>query len=160
MTEPTALTPTKSPNTAAMLSILVPGAGHLYAGQRATGIALLVIAVGIGVSVATVRSPLTLGMMALLYLFVAISSAVDAARVASGRPSALATTSRWRIILLLFTVGPFALPLLWQTTAFSKSAKITWTVVVIAIAVGSVLLVAAIGPMLEQLMGQLPAAGL
>jgi hypothetical protein len=143
-----------NPTTARLLSLLVPGVGQLYAGQRGVGIAVLCTVAGILLSAVAFRSPITLATMAVLYAVVALSASGDAVRVAAGAPSAFKAGTRWQIVLLLVTIGPFALPLLWQSQRFSQTAKILWTAFVILIAVSSVLILGALGPAMEQLLGE------
>lgn len=148
----------RSPLLAAVLSLLVPGLGQLYAGDRAKGIALLCITAGVwgGIAMSTVgpaalRSWLTALFLGFAYLFVWIPAALDAHQHAAGRPSRLLSDGRsWYVILMLLAVGPMALPLLWQSRAFSRTGKLVWTIVVIAIALLIVLSLIVLGPILER----------
>jgi hypothetical protein len=56
------------------------------------------------------------------------------------------------VIVMLLLVGPFAIPLLWQSRKFSARAKIVWTVVVIGIALLSIAAMTFVASFLEQLM--------
>ena len=58
------------------------------------------------------------------------------------------------VILMLLTVGPFALPLLWQSVKFSKTAKILWTVTVILIAFLAIATLTLSASFLDQFMKQ------
>lgn len=148
----------RSPLLAAVLSLLMPGLGQLYTGDRATGIAILCIAAGVwggvaasAVGPAAMRSGLTALFLGLAYLFVWIPSAIDAHHQAAGRPSRLVSGGRaWYVILMLLAVGPMALPLLWRSPAFSRAGKIIWTVAVIAVALLVVLSLIIVGPILER----------
>ena len=126
---------------AAVLSFIVPGLGQLYNGERAKGLTALCITLGtwVGLALATVgphalHSPLTAGFLGFAYLALWIPSVVDAHRRAAGQSSQLLSGERgWYVIVMLLTVGPTALPLLWQSPRFSRTAKIIWTIGVILI---------------------------
>lgn len=150
------MTTHKHPVLACVLSALVPGLGQLYVGDRAKGVALLVMVIGIGLTVALSHSALTAILLGLVYLAVVIPAAMDAYKAASGSPGSSSNDSMGYVIGMLVAVGPFALPLLWQSRRFSRTAKIVWTVAVIAIALLFVATVALLGPALEQLLQQAP----
>jgi hypothetical protein len=100
---------------------------------------------------AALRSWLTVVFLGLAYLFVWIPSTIDAHQHAAGRPGRLLSGERsWYVILMLLAVGPMALPLLWQSRAFSHTGKLVWTIVVIAIALLIVLSLIILGPALER----------
>ena len=155
------MTPRRSPWLAALLSLLLPGLGQLYNGERGKGVATLCISLGtwtiLFFSLAPGRAGAWLSALLLgfVYLFIWIPAVVDAYRQASGAPNPwLSGRSAWYVIAMLLTVGPMALPLLWQSPAFSRSAKIGWTVAVILIALLVVAIFAVLGPVLEELFGQ------
>ncbi len=157
----------KSPWVAAALSLVVPGLGQLYNGERAKGTALICIAAGIagGILLATAgplpfRSWLTPLMLGAICPFVWVPAILDARRRAVGLGSPLLAGEKvWYVVVMLLTVGPMALPLLWQSRRFSRAAKIGWTIAVIALAIGGILLVVAVGPALEHLQQGSPALG-
>ena len=69
-----------------------------------------------------------------IYLFVLIPAAVDAHQFASGNAKPVLTGGRrWYIVLMLFSVGPMALPMLWRSPRFSRAAKGWWTLIVLFI---------------------------
>lgn len=143
---------------AVWLSILLPGAGHLYLGERRGGIALLCVTVslllGIIVSLAgpaPLRSPATAVLLLLPYAMLSLPSA-RSVRNDPGPPPA----SRGYLLVMLAVAGPMALPLLWQSDAFSRAGKIVWTVLVIAIVVIAVCAIVVAGPMIEELARQAP----
>lgn len=146
----------KQPVLAFFLSAIVPGLGQLSNGERAKGLSLLVMALGIVVSCLAFRSPLTVLFMGLVYLAVMIPAAWDAYQVASGRPSRFQGDAPWYCIGMLLVVGPFALPLLWMSPRFSRTAKLVWTLVVILVALACIVTIAAVGPLLEHLLNQTP----
>ena len=50
---------------------------------------------------------------------------------------------------MLLVIGPLAIPRLWQSPGFSRSAKILWTCTVGVVSLIVILLMVAIGPGLE-----------
>jgi len=147
-----------SPYRAAALSLLVPGLGQLSNGERAKGAALLCIAIGImvGILLATIgpamfHSGLTILVLGLVSPFVWIPAIIDAYQQAAGaaRP-VLSGQKTWYVVLMLLTVGPMALPLLWQNARFSRRAKWVWTLAVIGFALAGILLLIVVAPMLQR----------
>ena len=133
----------KNPFLACLYSVLLPGSGQLYLGEKPKGISILCITIGAPVaalvttlvtdhSLAKFFSWTTLLFLALVYFFIMIPSVVDAFQTASGRPRTFKGESVPYILIMLFVVvGPFAIPLLWQSEKFSKRAKILLTAAVI-----------------------------
>lgn len=136
---------------AAALSGLVPGAGQLFNREWAKGAAVLAMVAGMAASALMARSPATTALMGVLYLAVLVPAAMDAYQVAGGRPSRFTGGNRGYVIVMLLTIGPFALPLLWQS-AFSRAAKWAWTLAIMVIAAVCILAMAALGPFLDQLL--------
>ena len=150
--------PIRSPWIAAGLSLLLPGLGQLYNGERPKGIALLCMTLGVAYGLfmsvlgpPAFRSLFTAGLLAIAYLLVWPPAVVDAYRYAAGNPSPLlAGEKTWYVILMLLTVGPMALPLLWQSPRFSRGGKIGWTVAVILIVLLGIAILFVIGPAVER----------
>lgn len=148
----------RSPRLAAGLSALLPGLGQLYLGDRPKGIAILAAAAGVlaGVALAVagpaaLRSWATVAMLAVVYPFLWLPAVRDAYRGARGEPSPLlAGEQLWYVILMLLTVGPMALPLLWRSPRFSRRAKHLWTAAVILIALGGIAFTVWLGPLLQR----------
>ena len=146
------------PFVAAALSGLLPGLGQLHNGESAKGIALLFTSAGLlgGLLLATVgpdssRSWLSALLLAAVYPFLWLPAVLDAYQHAGGLPeSILSNTPRWCVVIMLFAIGPMAVPLLWQSPGFSRGAKILWTIVVISIALAAVLLILAVGPVVAS----------
>ncbi len=134
-----------------LLSLLLPGLGQLYNGDRAKGIAMLCMTLGIGISVAISHSLWSSILMGVLYVAVLIPAVQDAYHIACGNAPSFAGERMWYVVWMLLCVGPFALPLLWQSRRFSTRGKIAWTVGVILIALVSILAVNAIGHLLDGL---------
>ena len=154
----------RSPLLAGLLSALVPGLGQLYNKAWAKGIAVLCITAGLGVGLlmATAgpqrsRSWLTTVMLGVVYLFVWLPAVIDAAQHAAGKAQPLLSGGKaWYVVLMLLSVGPMALPLLWQSPRFSRAAKIVWTLIVILAALAMVVLAVVVGPAVEELLRTLP----
>ena len=128
----------KNPYLALLYSLLLPGSGQLYLGERVKGWTLLCMSAGVVVSLILSHTWIAWLLMGGIYLTVMIPAALDAFQTASGRPRTFTTDTVPYVITMLFMVGPFATPLLWQSVKFSKRAKILWTVVVILIALLSI----------------------
>ena len=158
--------PTRSPGVAAVLSLLLPGLGQLYNQERPKGVALLCMTAGIayGLVMATVgpaafRSLVTAVLLAVVYLFVWPPAVVDAYQRAAGKPSTwLSGEKAWYVILMLLTVGPMAVPLLWQSPRFSRGGKIGWTIAVILLALLGIAMLLFIGPAVERSLQNLAPA--
>ncbi|HRK62319.1 MAG TPA: hypothetical protein PLY88_07230 [Candidatus Omnitrophota bacterium] len=136
MSETAPLVPSKKPWVAFLLSVLFPGLGHLYVGNRLA--ALIYGAMGLGVWISCYSSGSILTRLAVLLIlpFVVIPAARDAFDTASGKKKPVTgEESKLYVIWMLCCVGPFALPLLWRNKKFSLTVKIIWTVVVVAVVV-------------------------
>ena len=152
------------PILAAALSGLAPGLGQLVNGERAKGVTVLCMAAATaaGFFVATsgpaaLRSWLTTLLLALTYVFILVPAVLDAYQGAAGAPSQLLSgRTAWYVIQMLLTVGPMALPLLWQSPVFSRRGKIIATIVVLLIALLFILSMVLAGPALEQLLKEHP----
>jgi hypothetical protein len=145
---------------AALLSAALPGAGQCYLGNRPTGVALLCTSFGVcgGILLslwgpAALRSRLTMIVLAAIYPFVWLPAVIDAWQAARGKTKPLlAGHHRWYVILMLLTVGPMSLPMLWQNKRFSQRTKFAWTGFIIAVFAGGVLLAVVFLPWLERVM--------
>ena len=144
----------KSPQLSFLFSFLIPGAGQLYIGERAKGWTLLCMDVGVVVSLIFSHTGMAWFMTGGIYLAIMIPAALDAFRTASGRPRTFSGETRFYVIMMLFMVGPFALPLLWQSTRFSKKAKILWTLAVILIGLLAIATMMLSASFLDQFMKQ------
>ncbi len=124
----------KNPYLAFFYSIVLPGLGQIYLEDYAKGLTLFCMAVGILLSIFLSHSWFVWVLMGAIYLAVVFPAATDAFQTASGKPRVFTGDSVWYVLLMLFMVGPFAVPLLWQSQKFSKKAKVVWTVLVILVA--------------------------
>ena len=120
------------PLLAASLSIL-PGLGHLTLGKRGTAAALFFVDVGIIFSILFFKSVVEHLVTFFVYLIVAIPAVIESYVLAQGGVSRFSQSKPYIVIMLLIK-GFFALPLLWQSHAFSNQVKIAWSIVVPALA--------------------------
>ena len=147
-----------NPLLAAGLSAVMPGLGQLYNGEDAKAAATLCSTFGIwaGLVWTTVgpdasRSWLSAVALLLVYPFLLLPAVLDAHRRASGIPEISSTDARrWHVVIMLLVIGPLAIPQLWQSQGFSRSAKILWTCMIGLISLIVILLMVAIGPGLED----------
>ena len=149
----------RSPYVAAGLSLIAPGAGQIYSGDRPQGVALLCITAGLWTtailtmaSTAAVRSFLTMPLLVIVYMFVLIPAVLDGYRAGEGKTTVVAREKLWYVVMMLLAVGPLALPLLWQCRRFSRATKLAWTVAVIIIALLAIYALVVIGPTVERLL--------
>ena len=175
----------KKPYLAFIYSLFVPGLGQLYLGESAKGWTFLSMTGGIVVSLIVSHTMIAWILMGGIYMAIMIPAALDAFQTASGRPrifsvpspinsreseiGVVQVTMPWKnaktwagdsrayVIGMLLLVGPFALPLLWQSGRFSKMAKISWTLGVILIALLGIVVLAFSASFLDPFMKQ--AAG-
>lgn len=172
----------KNPTLAFFYSLAVPGLGQLYLGERAKGWTLLSMTGGVAVSLVISHTWIAWLLMGGIYLAVMIPAALDAYQTASGRPRAFTVpipinrseaeigavqvtlhgkkSKTWTgesipyVIVMLLMIGPFAIPLLWQSGRFSKTAKVSWTLAVILIALLAIAIMTLTASSLDQLMEQ------
>ena len=149
----------RSPYIAAGLSLIAPGAGQIYSGDRPKGVALLCITAGLWASAiltmagaAAAGSVLTMLLLVVVYLFVLIPAVLDAYRAGEGQTAVITGEKLWYVVMMLLAVGPLALPLLWQSGRFSRATKLAWTVAVIIIALLAIYALVVIGPIVERLL--------
>jgi TM2 domain-containing membrane protein YozV len=126
----------KSPLIALMLSAVVPGLGQIYNQEVRKGLVIFGSALSLGLLSYGIPGLNKISMLlALLLLW--ISAIADAYKVAKTYGHAADFYYRRPyVVAMLLLVGPLALPLLWQSPYFSRTARWTWTIIV----VGGVLL--------------------
>ena len=145
---------------------MMPGLGQLYNREEAKAAAILCSTFGIwaGLVWTTVgpdasRSWLSAVALLFAYSFVLLPAVLDAHRRASGIPEASSSrASRRHVVIMLLVIGPLAIPQLWQSPGFSRSAKILWTFSVGLISLIVILLMIAVGPVLERWLAESSAA--
>ena len=156
----------RTPFVATVMSALLPGLGQLYNGERAKGIAMLSLTAGIwfwfvmaAVGPSYARSQLSQVVLAVTYFFVWLPATTDAYRVAASGTSGLVTGSKSSyVIFMVVMTGIMALPLLWQSATFSRSAKITWSVIGVLNTFLALLFLALLGPHVEQFLRDVNAS--
>ena len=144
----------KSPHLSFLYSLLLPGAGQLYLGESAKGWTLLCMDAGVAVSLILNHTWIAWILMGGIYLAIVVPAAIDAYQTASGRSRTFSGDGIPYVIVMLLLVGPFALPLLWQSSKFSKTARIAWTAVVMLIALLAIVTLTFSASFLDQLMKQ------
>ena len=142
----------KDPRLALFYSVIAPGLGQIYLGERVKGWTLLCMGAGVAVSLIVSHTAVACFLMGGIYLAVMIPAALDAFQTASGRPRTFSGDAIPYVIVMLLSVGPFAIPLLWQSGKFSPRAKVVWTIAVIGIALLSIAAMTFMASFLEQLM--------
>jgi len=124
----------ENPFTALALSAIVPGLGQIYNQEVKKGLVIFGSCLSLGLLTYWI-SGLNKFSTALALILVWISAMTDAYKVAttSGQPSDF-YYRRPYVVAMLLLVGPLALPLLWQSPHFSRSARWIWTVIVVGAA--------------------------
>ena len=139
----------KNPIFAFFLSLFVPGLGQLYLKEWPKGLSMLCVTAGIAVAFLTSRSMVAFFLLGLIYLFIIVPAAVDAYQTASGKPRTFKSDSIPYVLIMLCIVGPFAIPLLWQSPRFPRAVKIILTTLVTLIMILGLLLINLVGPYLD-----------
>ena len=124
----------KSPITALVLSVIVPGLGQIFNEEKKKG--LVIFGSCLGLALLTYWfSGFNKFSIALALILLWSSAIIDAFKVAnaSGQPSEF-YYRRPYVVAMLLLVGPLAFPLLWQSPQFSRFARWTWTVIVVTAA--------------------------
>ena len=115
----------RTPLTAMFLSAIVPGKKGVTIFGSCLSLGLLSYWISGLNKIST--------LLALLLLW--ISAVTDAYKAA--KASAQASDFYYRkpyVVAMLLLVGPLALPLLWQSQNFSRTARWTWTIIVVGAA--------------------------
>lgn len=111
--------------TPVLLSILLPGLGQLYLGERTNGLSLIAASLGMGLVLCFDPSSLTSIFIALAYLSLVYHAAKDAYYGTKN------TESIQYILGLAVVCGPFCLPLLWQNGQIKTRGKVIWTAIIL-----------------------------
>lgn len=129
--------PTRTnPFAALILSVIVPGLGQIYNQETKKGLVIFGSCLSLGLFTYWI-SGLNKIAAALALLLLWISAVADGYKVAktSGQAAEFYYQKAY-VVALLLLVGPLALPLLWRSPNFSRTAQWIWTIIV----VGAVLL--------------------
>jgi hypothetical protein len=118
---------------AAVLSIM-PGLGHLYAGQprKAAALGFIDAAVIAGIFFVPLRTAFVLAVM--IYALTVPQAALESAAIIRTGRSDIRTSPKAYVVFLLLSTGFNALPMLWQDERFSKGSKIAWSAAVTVLA--------------------------
>jgi len=121
----------RNPLLALVLSAIVPGWGQIYNEEARKGLVIIGSCLGLGLLIYS-QSGLNRITFALALLLVWISAIAEAYKSAqaSGQPSELFYRKSY-VVSLLLLIGPFALPLLWRSPHFSRTARWVWIVLVV-----------------------------
>lgn len=134
--------------TPALLSILLPGLGQLYLGERANGLSLIAASLGMGLVLCFDPSWFTSIFIALAYLSLVYHAAKDAYRGTKN------TESIEYILGLAVVCGPFSLPLLWQNGQIKTRGKIIWTTVILILTGLAIASMIYLDPIINEILDQ------
>lgn len=126
--------PVSSNSRVALLcSVLLPGLGQIYNRESKKGLIIFACAIGLGV-LGSWLSGFNRFAMLLALVLLWVSAATDAYYMArnSGQPAEFYYRKPF-VVAMLLLVGPLALPLLWESTNFSRTARWLWTILVVSI---------------------------
>jgi len=142
----------RNPFTALLLSAIVPGAGQIFNQETKKGCIIFGSCSGLGLLTYWL-SGLNKITVALALFILWMSAIVDSYKTASaaGQPRDF-YYRRPYVVAMLLLVGPLALPLLWKSPHFSRTARWTWSVIV----VGAVLMFIATPYLMSWLTKQVP----
>ena len=120
----------RSPLLALALSAIVPGLGQIYNEETRKGLVIIGSCLGLAMLIywQSGLNRITFALALLLVWISAIAEAYKSAQ-ASGQPPDFYYRKAY-VVSLLLLIGPFALPLLWRSPHFSRTARWTWTVIV------------------------------
>jgi hypothetical protein len=116
------------------LSAIVPGLGQIYNQEIKKGVVIFGSCLSLGLLSYWISGLNKIStLLALLLLWIsAVTHAYKAARASSQQPDFY--YRRPYVVAMLLLVGPLALPLLWQSPNFSRTARWTWTIIVVGAA--------------------------
>ena len=127
--------PTRSnPRMALLCAVLLAGLGQIYNRENTKGLIIFASAVSLGVLGAWFSGFNRFAMLLALVLLW-VSAATDAYQMAknAGQPPEFYYRKAF-VVAMLLLVGPLALPLLWESTKFSRTARWLWTILVVSVA--------------------------
>ncbi len=119
---------------ALLLAAVVPGLGQIYNGETKKGLVIFGACLGLGLFGYWISGFNKIAAVLALLLFW-VGAAIDAYKVA--RTAGQAAEFYYRksyVVAMLLLVGPLALPLLWQSSNFSSTARWLWTALVVGAA--------------------------
>ncbi|MGH7823717.1 MAG: hypothetical protein ACREQ7_00840 [Candidatus Binatia bacterium] len=123
----------KNPFIALALSTIVPGSGQIYNGEAKKGLVIFGSCLSLGL-LSYAISGLNRISVALALIVLWTSAVIEAYKRAKASDQAVDFYYRKPyVVAMLLLVGPLALPLLWQSSHFSRTARWTWTAIVLAV---------------------------
>jgi len=147
---------------AAMFSLVLPGLGQMYLGERARAAATLTMSVSVWAAAVFMYvwggSGLVaiVGSLGFVYVLVLVPSVREAWQRADGQIEGVAPgDSRSYVLTMLACLGPMALPLLWQNPRFGRPGKVAWTALVMAVLAGGLWVLVKVGPVIDETVQQL-----
>jgi hypothetical protein len=119
---------------ALLCSVLLPGLGQIYNRESKKGLVIFACALTLGI-VGSWFSGFNRFAMLLALLLLWVSAASDAYLMAknAGQPAEFYYRKIF-VVAMLLLVGPLALPLLWGSSNFSRTARWLWSILVISVA--------------------------
>ena len=119
---------------ALLCSVLLPGLGQIYNRESTKGLVIFGCALTLGILGSWFSGFNRLAMLLALVLLW-VSAASDAYHMAKNAgQSAEFYYRKTFVVAMLLLLGPLALPLLWQSRNFSRTARWLWTILVISVA--------------------------
>ena len=134
---------------AALFSVVLPGLGQLYLGERSNGLSLIAAALGMLLVLFHDPSWFTGVFVGSAYLSLVYHAAKDAYH------STKNTESIQYIIGLAILIGPFCLPLLWQNSQIHRKAKFIWTIVILILAALAVASMVYLDPIVKRILARI-----
>ena len=123
-----------NPFLALILSAVLPGLGQIYNQEQEKGWVIFGCCAVLGIATYWLSGFNALSA-ALALLLIWLSAIIDAYKVAkSSGQTAEFYYAKSYVVAMMLLVGPLALPLLWQSPNFSRSARWLWTVIVVGAA--------------------------
>ncbi len=142
----------KNPSAAVLLSLVLPGSGQIYVGERSKAVVIFFMDLGVISSSLLSSSLIAKIFIGLIYFFIIVHASIDAYKSARGNIKPLGSESRAYVIFMLFALGPFALPLLWKNKSLFLTGKVVLTILVIIIVVLSFITISLTGSFLEDIL--------
>jgi TM2 domain-containing membrane protein YozV len=125
----------RRPFVALVLSLALPGLGQVYNTQHTKGQVIAGVCLTFALGIFWLSGLNRLSVLLALVL-VWISAVVDAYKTAQTSGQPLEWYYRYSyVVAMLLLVGPLALPLLWRSPYFSRTAQWVWSTAVVGVAI-------------------------
>jgi len=130
---------------------LLPGLGHWYAGKPRRAVAMLLVDVALVSGLLFSPWFIIKVFMVFLYVMSIVPAALESYGLVAGQAQAEKMShSKLYVGVMVYFTGFWAMPLLWQTPAYSKTGKIIWTILTPFFTVAFFVLLAVYGPSMEN----------